>query len=69
MRKTKGEIAAQILDFLQAHPDEAFSPHKIAKEIERFSGSVTWTCDAMYKRANWLRRRISPSRTAYRTAL
>jgi len=69
MRKTKGEIAAQILDFLQAHPDEAFSPHKIAKEIERFSGSVTWTCDAMYKRANWLRRRISPSRTAYRDRL
>ena len=50
MRKTKGEIAAQILDFLQAHPDEAFPPYKIAKEIERFSGSVTWTCDAMYKR-------------------
>lgn len=49
-RKTKGEIALQVLTFLEEHPGEDLSPYKIAQGIERFPGSVAWTCSAMARR-------------------
>ena len=39
-RETPGTNAAQILDFLRAHPDKAFTQSEIATKTEVKSGSV-----------------------------